>query len=42
MELAMPPKKTEMAKGFMVYMLKAILNGRADEIIELAQSNLRR
>lgn len=43
MELAMPPKVTaEMAKGFTLYMVKAVLNGRADEIIELARSNLRR
>jgi pyruvate dehydrogenase (quinone) len=43
MELAMPPKVTvEMAKGFTLYMLKAILNGRGDEIVDLARSNLRR
>jgi pyruvate dehydrogenase (quinone) len=43
MELAMPPKVTaEMAKGFTLYMLKAILNGRTDEIVELAKSNLLR
>ncbi len=43
MELAMPPKVTaEMAKGFTLYMLKAVLNGRGDEIVELAKSNLRR
>src|SRR5258707_12430251 len=43
MELAMPPKVTaEMAKGFTLYMVKALLNGRADEIVELARSNLRR
>jgi pyruvate dehydrogenase (quinone) len=43
MELAMPPKITaEMAKGFTLYMLKAVLSGRGDQIIELAQSNLRR
>jgi pyruvate dehydrogenase (quinone) len=43
MELAMPPKVTaEMAKGFTLYMLKAVLNGRGDEIVELARSNLRR
>jgi len=43
MELAMPPKvTTEMAKGFTLYMLKAVLNGRADEVIELARSNLLR
>jgi len=41
MELAMPPKVTaEMAKGFTLYMVKAVLNGRGDEIIELARSNL--
>jgi pyruvate dehydrogenase (quinone) len=43
MELAMPPKVTaDMAKGFTLYMLKAVLNGRADEIVELARTNLRR
>jgi pyruvate dehydrogenase (quinone) len=43
MELAMPPKVTsEMAKGFTLYMLKAVLNGRADEIVELVRSNLLR
>src|SRR5712675_836356 len=43
MELAMPPKVTaEMAKGFTLYMLKAVLNGRTDEIVELARSNLLR
>ncbi len=43
MELAMPPKVTgEMAKGFTLYMLKAVLNGRADEVVELARTNLRR
>jgi pyruvate dehydrogenase (quinone) len=43
MELAMPPKVTaEMAKGFTLYMLKAVLNGRTDEIIDLARTNLRR
>jgi pyruvate dehydrogenase (quinone) len=43
MELAMPPKvTTEMAKGFSLYMLKAVLNGRVDEVVELARSNLRR
>ncbi|HLZ64582.1 MAG TPA: ubiquinone-dependent pyruvate dehydrogenase [Aliidongia sp.] len=43
MELAMPPKVTaEMAKGFTLYMLKAILNGRGDEVVELARANLGR
>ena len=40
-ELAMPPAITvEMAKGFTLYMVKAILNGRADEVIDLARTNL--
>jgi pyruvate dehydrogenase (quinone) len=40
-ELAMPPAITlEMAKGFSLYMLKAVMNGRADEIVDLARSNL--
>jgi pyruvate dehydrogenase (quinone) len=43
MELAMPPKVTaEMAKGFTLYMVQAVLNGRADEIVEIARSNLLR
>jgi len=41
-ELAMPPKvQLEQAKGFSLYMLRAILNGRGDEIVELARTNLR-
>ena len=41
-ELAMPPKiQLEQAKGFSLYMLKAIINGRGDELVELAQTNLR-
>jgi pyruvate dehydrogenase (quinone) len=40
-ELAMPPSVTlEMAKGFTLYMVKAIINGRADEIVDLAKTNL--
>jgi pyruvate dehydrogenase (quinone) len=40
-ELAVPPRITaEMAKGFTLYMLKAIMGGRADEVIELGRSNL--
>jgi pyruvate dehydrogenase (quinone) len=43
MELAMPPKvSVEMAKGFTLYMMRAVLNGRTDEIIDLARTNLRR
>jgi pyruvate dehydrogenase (quinone) len=40
-ELAMPPSVTiEMAKGFTLYMVKAVINGRADEVIDLARTNL--
>src|SRR6202521_2589401 len=43
MELAMPPKvQIEMAKGFSLYMLKAVLDGRATDLIELARSNVLR
>jgi pyruvate dehydrogenase (quinone) len=40
-ELAMPPAVTmEMAKGFTLYMVRAVMSGRADEIIDLARTNL--
>jgi pyruvate dehydrogenase (quinone) len=40
-ELAMPPAITiEMAKGFSLYMVKAIMSGRGDEIVDLARTNL--
>ena len=40
-ELAMPPAVTiEMAKGFTLYMVKAILSGKGDEVIDLARTNL--
>ena len=40
-ELVMPPSvTTEMAKGFSLYMLKAVMNGRTDEIIDLAKTTL--
>jgi pyruvate dehydrogenase (quinone) len=40
-ELAMPPSITmEMAKGFTLYMMKAVMSGRADEVIDLARTNL--
>jgi pyruvate dehydrogenase (quinone) len=43
MELAMPPKvQAEMAKGFSLYMLKAVLDGRASDLIALARSNVLR
>jgi pyruvate dehydrogenase (quinone) len=41
-ELAMPPKVAlEQAKGFTLYATRTILSGGADEIIELAKTNLR-
>ena len=42
-ELAMPPSlKLDQVVDFNLYMIKAILNGRGDEIIELARTNLLR
>ena len=39
-ELAMPPKiKMEQAKGFSVYMMRAILSGRGEELVELTRTN---
>ncbi len=38
-ELVMPPKITlGQAKGFSVWMMKAVLNGQANELVELARS----
>jgi pyruvate dehydrogenase (quinone) len=40
-ELAMPPSITlEMAKGFTLYMVKAVISGRGDEVVDLARTNL--
>jgi pyruvate dehydrogenase (quinone) len=40
-ELSMPPTITlEQAKGFGLFMLRAVLNGRGDELIDLAKTNL--
>jgi pyruvate dehydrogenase (quinone) len=40
-ELAIPPKITlEMAKGFTLYMVKAVIGGRAGEVLDLAVTNL--
>ena len=37
----MPPKITlEMAKGFTLYMVKAVMSGRGDEVLDLAVTNL--
>jgi pyruvate dehydrogenase (quinone) len=40
-ELSMPPTVTfEQMKGFSLFMLKAVLSGRGDEVIDLARTNL--
>ena len=40
-ELAMPPTiGLEQATGFGMFMIKAVLNGRGDEIVDLAKTNL--
>lgn len=40
-ELSMPPTITfDQAKGFGLFMLKAVLSGRGDEIVDLAKINL--
>ncbi|MET0241443.1 MAG: ubiquinone-dependent pyruvate dehydrogenase [Sphingobium sp.] len=39
-ELSMPPKITlEQMKGFTLYMAKAIISGRGDEVIEIGKTN---
>jgi pyruvate dehydrogenase (quinone) len=41
MVLPVPPSITaEMAKGFTLYMLKAVMAGRGDELVDLARTNL--
>jgi hypothetical protein len=38
---AVPPAVTvEMAKGFSLFMVKAVMSGRGDELIDLARTNL--
>jgi pyruvate dehydrogenase (quinone) len=40
-ELLMPPSiNLKVIKGFTLYMIKAVLNGRGDEIVDLAKTNL--
>jgi pyruvate dehydrogenase (quinone) len=42
-ELVMPPSiKLEQAKGFSLWMMKAVLNGRANEIVDVAKTALLR
>jgi pyruvate dehydrogenase (quinone) len=40
-ELSMPPTITlDQAPGFSLYMMRAVLSGRGDEVIDLARINL--
>ena len=40
-ELALPPSiKLEQVKGFSLFMMKAVINGRGSEVIDLLQTNL--
>ena len=41
MALPIPPAITaEMARGFTLYMVKAVLDGRANDLVDLARTNL--
>jgi pyruvate dehydrogenase (quinone) len=43
MELVLPPKiKAAQVKGFSLYATRAVMNGRGDELLELAKTNLLR
>jgi pyruvate dehydrogenase (quinone) len=39
-ELSMPPITVDEEKGFSLFMLRAVLSGRGDELIDLAKTNL--
>ncbi|MFO5574841.1 hypothetical protein ACLBPA_29345, partial [Klebsiella pneumoniae] len=40
LELSMPPEiAAQEAKGFSLYMLKAIMSGRGDEVVQLVKTN---
>jgi pyruvate dehydrogenase (quinone) len=40
-ELSMPPTITlDQALGFSLYMMRAVLSGRGDELIDLVKTNL--
>ena len=40
-ELSMPPKiEAEQVKGFSLYVLRAVMSGRGDEVVDLAKVNL--
>ena len=40
-ELSMPPTiELEQVKGFSLWLLRAVMSGRGDEVIDLAKTNL--
>jgi pyruvate dehydrogenase (quinone) len=40
-ELSMPPAITaEQVKGFSLWVLRAVMSGRGDEVLDLAKTNL--
>ena len=40
-ELSLPPKiKAEQMKGFSLYVMRAVMNGRGDAVLDLAASNI--
>ncbi len=40
-ELSMPPTiELEQVKGFSLWMIRAVMSGRGDEVIDLAKTNL--
>jgi pyruvate dehydrogenase (quinone) len=40
-EVAVPPSiNLAQIKGFTLYMIKAVLNGKGDEVVDLAKTNL--
>jgi pyruvate dehydrogenase (quinone) len=42
-ELVMPPKmELEQVRGFSLWLMKAVMNGRGDEVVDLARTNLTR
>ena len=42
-ELVMPPKtQIEQVRGFSLWLMKAVMNGKGDEVIDLARTNLTR
>ena len=42
-EQTLPPSiELEQVKGFTLYALRTVLNGRGDELVDLAKANLRR